>query len=116
MRHQKRGRKFTRSKDQEKALLRNLSSALILNEKIITTEAKAKELRPYVEKCITKAKKDTLANRRLLMKKFSNKVIEKLFKELGPRYIKRNGGYSKILKVGPRKTDSAKLSIIELIK
>ncbi len=116
MRHQKKGRKFTRSKDQKKALLRSLSSALIMSEKIVTTEAKAKELRPYIEKRITRAKKDTIANRRLLAKDFSDKAVKKLFKELGPRYSKRHGGYTRIVKMGPRKTDSAKISLIEFVK
>lgn len=116
MRHRKRGRKFAKSRDQQKALLRNLSSSLILKEKIVTTEAKAKELKSFVEKLITRAKKDTLANRRLIAKDFSDKVIRKLFKELGPQYKDRAGGYTRITKVSPRKSDGAKMAVIELVK
>jgi len=116
MRHRKKGRKFTRSKDQQKALLRSLSSSLILKEKITTSEAKAKELRSFVEKFITRAKKDNLTNRRLLAKHFSKKVVDKLFKELGSRYKDRAGGYTRIIKVNSRKSDGAKMAVIELIK
>jgi len=116
MRHKKKGRKFTKSKDQERALLRSLASSLIFKEKITITEAKAKEVRPFLEKLITRAKKDTVANRRLLAKDFSNKIIKKLFKEIGPRYKSRPGGYTRITKVSPRKQDAAKMAVIELVK
>lgn len=116
MRHRKRGRKFTRSKDQQKALLRNLVSSLLLKEKITTTEAKAKELRSSVEKIITRAKKNTLANRRLLGRDFSNEVVKKLFKDLAPRYKGRSGGYTRVMKISPRKSDGTKMAVIELIK
>jgi len=89
---------------------------VILKEKIATTEAKAKKLRPFLEKTISRARKDTLANRRLLLKDFSKKIVDKLIKELGPRYKDRPGGYSRIIKISPRKTDSAKMAIIELLK
>jgi len=115
MRHRKRGRKFTRSKDQRRALFCSLASSLILAEKITTTEAKAKELKSFVEKIITRAKKDTLANRRLLAKDFSKKIIKKLFTELGPRYKNRKGGYTRIIKINPRKSDGAKMTVIELV-
>lgn len=116
MRHKKKGRKFTKSKEQRKALFRNLSSSLILKERITTTESKAKELRSFIEKSITRAKKDTLANKRLLLKDFSNKTVKKLFEELGPRYKDRPGGYTRITKIGYRKNDGAKMAAIELIK
>jgi len=116
MRHKKKGRKFTRSKNQEKALFHSLASALIIKEKITTTEAKAKELRPFLEKLITRAKKDNLANRRFLAKNFSKEVIKKLFKEMGLRYKNRPGGYIRIIKINPRKQDAAKMAILELIK
>lgn len=116
MRHRKRGRKFTKSKDQRKALLRSLASSLIIKEKITITEAKAKELRSFVEKSITRSKKDTLVNQRLLLKNFSNKVVKKLLKDLGPRYKNRSGGYTRITKISPRKSDGAKMAVIELIK
>lgn len=116
MRHKKKGRKFTRSKDQRKALFRNLSSSLIIKEKISTTESKAKELRPTVEKFITRAKNNTLANQRLLLRDFSEKVVKKLLEELGPRYKDRAGGYTRIVKINPRTSDGAKMAVIELVK
>jgi len=116
MRHKKKGRKFTKSKAQERALLRSLASSLIFKEKITTTEAKAKEVKPFLEKFITRAKKDTVANKRLLAKDFSSKVIKKLFQEIGPRYKSRPGGYTRITKVSPRKQDAAKMAVIELVK
>ena len=116
MRHRKKKNKLTRSKDQRRALLRSLASSLILKEKIVTTENKAKKLRPFLEKSISRSRKDTLANRRLLLKNFSPAVVDKLMKEIGPRYKERSGGYSRIIKTNPRKTDSAKMAIIELVK
>ena len=116
MRHRKKKLKLTRSRDQRRILLRSLASSLILKEKIITTEAKAKKLKPFLEKSISRARKETLANRRLLLKNFSKRVVDKLIKELGPRYKDRPGGYSRIIKINPRKTDSAKMAIIELLK
>lgn len=116
MRHRKKKNKLTRSKDQRRILLRSLVSSLILKERITTTESKAKKLKPFLEKTISRARKDTLANRRLLLKDFSERVVSKLFKELGPRYQNRPGGYSRIIKISPRKTDSAEIAIIELIK
>jgi len=116
MRHRKKRNKLTRSKDQRRALLRSLTSSLILKERIITTESKAKKLKPFLEKSITRARKETLANQRLLLKDFSKRVVSKLIKELGPRYKDRPGGYSRIIKINPRKTDSAKMAIIELLK
>jgi len=115
MRHRKKRNKLTRSKDQRKALLRSLASSLILEERINTTAKKAKILRSFVEKSISKSKKDTLANRRLLLKDFSPKVVKKLMIEIGPRYKERPGGYSRIIKASPRKTDAAKMVIIELV-
>lgn len=116
MRHKKKKKKLTRSKDQRRALLRSLASSLILKEKIVTTENKAKKLRPFLEKSISRSRKDTLANRRLLLKSFSPEVVDKLMKEIGPRYKERSGGYSRIIKTSPRKTDSARMAIIELVK
>jgi large subunit ribosomal protein L17 len=116
MRHRRKRNKLTKSKDQRRALLRSLSSSLILREKIITTEATAKKLRPFLEKSISRARKDTLANRRLLLRDFPLKIVNKLIKELGPRYKNRPGGYSRIVKISPRKTDSARMVIIEFIK
>lgn len=116
MRKRKEGRKLGRERDQRRALLKSLARSLILEEKIKTTEAKAKELRPFVEKFITRAKIGDLVSRRLLSKFFSNEVVKKLVDEMGPRYKTRKGGYTRIIKLGPRKTDSAKMAIIELVE
>jgi large subunit ribosomal protein L17 len=117
MRHQAKGRKFNRVKKVRTALVRSLASNLILKEKITTTEAKAKETRPYVEKMVTKAKKDTLANRRLVIEKVgqNKKVITKLFTELGPRFTERRGGYTRITKLGRRVSDGSPMAIIEFV-
>lgn len=116
MRHKKVGRKLHRKTDQRKALLSQLAENLILKEKIETTEAKAKELRRFVEKKITKAKKGDLTAIRLLRKNFSEKVTQKLVKEIAPKMKERNGGYTRIIKTGRRKIDDAKMAIIEIIK
>ncbi len=108
-------RRFGRKKDQKKALLLSLCRALVLNEKIKTTEAKAKELRPFVEKVVTRAKENTVYNRRVLIKKLSEDVAEKLIKEIGPRYKERPGGYIRILKTGPRIEDGARMVIVEFV-
>ena len=117
MKKQKKGRKFSRKRDQRFALLRSLATALILKEKIKTTEAKAKELRSFAEKQITLAKKENLISaRRLLARNFSEKTVKKMVDEISPRYKTRSGGYTKIIKLGPRKTDGAKMAVIELVK
>ena len=87
-----------------------------MNERIKTTEAKAKELSSFAEKLITRAKKGDLASRRILARYFSKSLVKKLVDEIGPRYKKRGGGYTRIIKLGPRKSDGAKMSIIELVK
>lgn len=116
MKHLRKNRKFGRPADFRRAFLWNLISDLILKERIRTTEARAKEIRPMIEKAITKAKVDNLANRRLLIKKLTLKSISKLFKDLSPRFKERNGGYCRIMKLNIRKNDSAKMVIIELLK
>lgn len=87
-----------------------------MKEQIKTTEARAKEIRSMVEKSITRAKVDTLANRRLLLKKLNPKSVNKLFKDISPRLRARAGGYTRIMKIGHRKNDGAKMAIIELLK
>jgi len=116
MRKLKKGRKFSRKRDQRKALLKSLAAALFLHEKIKTTEAKAKEISGYAEKMITKAKNNTLASKRQLARFFTPKIVKKITSELGPRYKERKGGYTRIIKLGPRISDGAKMAIIELIK
>lgn len=116
-RHAYKGRKLQREKGPRKALLRNLASQVILHEKIKTTKEKAKEIRPVVEKLITKAKRGTLADRRNAAKFLSNndKALEKLFTEFGPLYKDRNGGYVRITKLGKRAGDNAEMAQIELL-
>lgn len=116
MRKRKKGRKFSRTSSQQKSLLKGLARALLLNERITITEAKAKEVSGFVEKFITKAKKGDLASRRSLRKFFSVEVVKKLIDEIAPRYKKRAGGYTRRMKLAPRKSDGAKMSIIELVK
>ena len=116
MRHRKKRQKLARSKSQHRALLRSLVSALILREKIFTTEGKAKKLRPFLEKSISRARKDNLTTKRLLLRDFSPRIVNKLIKEIGPRYIDRPGGYLRIVKINPRKTDNAKMVLLELVK
>jgi large subunit ribosomal protein L17 len=116
MNHRIKGRKFSRNTAHRKALLRNLALAVIQREIIKTTLPKAKEIRPYIEKLFTIAKKDTLANRRLAISILGNDlVVNKLFKEIGPRVANRNGGYTRILKYGFRTGDKAPMAIFELV-
>jgi large subunit ribosomal protein L17 len=116
MRKRKSGRKLNRKRDQRKALLKTLAGSLILKEKIRTTEAKAKEISRFVEKRISRAKVGSLYSRRLLRKLFPNKVIKKLIDEIAPRFKERKGGYTRIIRLGSRKSDGAKVVIIELLK
>ena len=100
----------------ERLLLRTLAEQLFEHGKITTTEAKAKRLRPLAEKMITSARKGDLASRRLVMAQIANKtVVHNLFTEIGPRFASRNGGYTRITKIGPRKGDSAPMAVIELV-
>jgi len=116
MKKLKQGRKLSRKRNQRKALLSSLARALFLNEKIQTTEAKAKELSMFAEKQITRAKKGDLASRRSLARYFSEDLVKKLINDIGMRYRERSGGYTRIIKLGPRQSDSAKIVIIELVK
>jgi len=116
MRKRKKGRKLSRERGQRKALLKGLARALFLHERIKTTEAKAKEVSSFAQKCITKAKKGDLPARRHLARFFSKEVVKKLVDDIGKRYKDRQGGYVRIVKLGPRKSDGAKMAIIELVK
>lgn len=116
MRKRKKGKKLSRKTGQRKALLKTLASSLLLKEKITTTQTKAKELSSFVEKQITKAKSGDPASKRLLAKVFNQKILNKLIKDIAPRYKERRGGYTRIIKLGPRRTDGAKMVIIELVK
>jgi large subunit ribosomal protein L17 len=116
MRHRVGGRKLQRTSSHRTALFRNQSAALIKHEQITTTLAKAKELRPYVEKLITLAKKGGLANRRLAHSRLLDETqLKKLFEVLAERYAGRNGGYTRIIKAGIRSSDAASMAIIELV-
>lgn len=115
MRHRKKKRKFHRKRDQRKALLKSLSRELFLHGRITTTEAKAKELRSFCERFVERAKEKNLTNVRYLRRFFSKDVLKKLFEEIGPKYKERKGGYTRIIKIGQRKSDGAKMAIIELV-
>ena len=117
MRHHKTIRKFKRDKDERRALLRSLATALIKHGKINTTEAKAKELRPYLEKMVSRARKgDTLASRRLIISRLGNKeMTTRLFKDIAPKYRERPGGYTRVIKLGSRGGDGAKVARIEFV-
>jgi large subunit ribosomal protein L17 len=116
MRHRVGGRKLQRTSSHRTALFRNMAAALIKHEQITTTTAKAKELRPYVEKLVTLAKKGGLSNRRIAQSKIMDDAqLRKLFDVIGPRYAERNGGYTRVIKAGIRMSDSAQIAIIEFV-
>ena len=117
MRHRKAGRQLRRTSEQKLALMRNLAASLIEHGAIETTEAKAKELRPFVEKLITKARSGTLhARRHAVRHVHKRETADKLFRELGPKFAARPGGYTRILKTGHRKGDGAEMARIELVE
>ena len=112
----KRGRRFGGDAAHQRLMMANLVASLIAAEGIVTTEAKAKALRPVAEKVITKAKKGGLHRHRQVVSYLNDKEIAaKLFNEIGPRYADRNGGYLRILKLGPRHGDNAPMARIELV-
>jgi len=115
MRHHNANRKFNRTQGQRKALLRSLAVALIQKEKMHTTEPKAKEVRPLVEKLVTNAKKGTLAAHRGLIAAVGATCAKKLMTELGPRYKDRKGGYLRVVKLGIRLKDNSPQAHIEFV-
>jgi len=116
VRHRNKGRKLSRTATHRKATLRNLATALFRHERIETTSAKAKELRPFAERLITLARRGDIHARRLAGRKIQDRtVLGKLFDDIAPRYSERPGGYTRILKVGNRKGDAAEMSLIELV-
>lgn len=115
MRKLKKGRKLHREKNQRKALMKALMTALISNGKIKTTEAKAKEIRPKIEKMVTRARVKSVSNIREIKKVFAEDVSKKLFDEVAPKYQKRAGGYTRITKLGVRKSDGSKMAQIEFV-
>lgn len=117
MRHGNNKRKFGREKGKRNALLNSLALNLIVRKKIKTTLPKAKELRPFIEKLVTSAKKDTLATRRLITARLQNrsKEVKKLFEVIAPQYVDKKGGYTRVLKLGARVSDGAEMAIIEFV-
>lgn len=116
MRHNKSGKVLDRKKGPREALLRGLAASIVLHEKVQTTEAKAKAVRPLVERAITTGKQGTLAARRQLMRVFyTEQTVKKVLEVLSPRYATRTGGYTRLIKIGPRQGDSAEMVQIELV-
>jgi len=116
VRHRKKGRQLSRTRSHRKATMRNLATSLFRHERIETTTAKAKELRPYAERLITLARRGDLHARRLAAMKIQDReVLGKLFDDIAPRYMERPGGYTRVLKLGNRKGDAAEMSLIELV-
>ena len=117
MRHQKTRNKLSRSSSHRKALLANLCKEVIEHERIKTTEAKAKAVKPELEKLITLAKRGDQHSRRQAMARLGQDkfIVYKLFEELAPRYAEREGGYTRILKLGPRRSDSTEMVFLELV-
>ena len=116
MRHKKKGRKLGRKVGNRRALLMNLASQMITHKKIKTTDAKAKELRTFIEPLITLAKKNDIHSRRMVVRKLPNKnIVRALFDDIAPKYADRPGGYTRIVKLGYRDNDRASVSIIEFV-
>ncbi|MCH6548834.1 MAG: 50S ribosomal protein L17 [Gammaproteobacteria bacterium] len=116
MRHRKSGRRLGRTSSHRKAMFRNMAASLLRHETIKTTLPKAKELRRVVEPLITLAKEDGVAKRRLAFDRLRDKeAVGKLFKDIGPRFKDRPGGYLRILKTGPRPGDAAPMAIVQLV-
>lgn len=116
MRHRKKGRQLSRTASHREAMLRNMATSLFLHERIETTTAKAKELRPFAERLITLAKRGDLHSRRQAARKVADRaVLFKLFDALGPRYAERPGGYTRVLKIGFRQGDGAEMAMVELV-
>jgi large subunit ribosomal protein L17 len=116
MRHQKAGRKFGRNAAQRRAMMRQLAVSMILHERITTTEAKAKEMRPIVEKLVTIARQDTPAHRKLIKSKIDHDLATaKLFEVIAPRFEATPGGYTRIARLGTRRGDAAPLALIEFV-
>jgi len=116
MRHRSKGRQLSRTASHRRALLNNLAASLFQHERITTTEAKAKELRPVAEKLITLARRGDLHARRLVQRRIQDRdTVAKLFAVIGPRFAARPGGYTRILKLGHRPGDGAEVARIELV-
>ena len=116
MKHQRKTRKLSLKRDQRAALLKSLAYNFFSKGKMRTTEAKAKEIKPIVEKMITKAKRGDLSARRALLCYFTPAIVKKIVEEIAPAFKSRNGGYTRIIHLEDRKSDSARMVIIELVK
>ena len=116
MRHKKSGRKFNRNSSHRRAMFRNMAANLVLHERIETTEAKAKAVKGYAEKMVTLGKRGDLHARRLAMAELrSNDVVHHLFANVAPRFAERPGGYTRIVKMGPRQGDAAPMVLLEFV-
>ena len=119
MRHLKKGRKLNRTASHRSALMSNLAISLVKHKRIVTTLPKAKELKPFIERLITYAKRNDLHGRRLIMKKIKGRLKKEIsnliIHEISPNYSERNGGYTRIIKMDNRKNDNADMSIIEFV-
>jgi len=115
MNHKVKGRSFKRDHAQKKALMKHLAESIILQEKIKTTTAKAKELAPYIDKLITRAKKNDLLAAKIIHGILADEPAKKLINEIAPKYKERNGGYTRIIKLGERNHDAAKVAYIEFV-
>lgn len=115
MRKRRKGRKLSMKMGPRKQLLKSLANSFFLHGKITTTEARAKELRPIVEKIITRAKDNSVASRRALSQKLIPSAIKKVIDEIAPKYKARPGGYTRVIKLGPRNSDGANIVVMELV-
>lgn len=116
MRHGSRDRQLSRTSSHRRAMLRNMATSLFQHDRIVTTEAKAKELRPYAERLITMARRGDLHARRQVERRIKDRAVSgRLFKEIGPRFAARPGGYTRIVKLGHRDGDGAEIARIELL-
>ena len=119
MRHQKKGRKLNRTASHRKALYSNLAASLVIHKKIRTTDAKGKELRTYIERLVTYAKRGDVHGRRLIQKRITGKrgkeIANILIHDIAPAYVDRHGGYTRLIKLNNRKNDNAPVSLIEFI-
>ena len=119
MRHQKKGRKLNRTASHRKALFSNLAASLVIHKKIRTTDAKGKELRTYIERLVTYAKRGDVHGRRLIQKRITGKrgkeIANILIHDIAPAYTDRHGGYTRLIKLNNRKNDNAPVSLIEFI-
>jgi large subunit ribosomal protein L17 len=116
MRHRSKGRQLSRTSSHRRAMLRNMATSLLKHERVVTTQAKAKELRPYVERLITLARRGDLHARRQVERRIKDRAVAgHLFTDIGPRFASRPGGYTRIVKLGHRVGDGAELARIELL-